>query len=147
MPDLVIHPGGEGGPAVWVAAEDLDFRAVRAGGPGGQHVNKVSSKIELRVAIAGIQGLDPGACERLCHLAGRRLSADGDLLITASESRHQFANKQDALEKLVTLVRSSLTPPKPRKPTRASRASKERRITGKKLQGEKKRDRGKVDKD
>jgi ribosome-associated protein len=132
MPDLAIAPG------ILVPADALDFSAVRAGGPGGQHVNKVASKVELRVPLDRIEGLQPDARERLINLAGTRLTQDGILVITASESRHQFQNRQTAQEKLVHLVQRSLVAPRPRRATKPSRASKERRLEGKKQDAAKK---------
>jgi ribosome-associated protein len=138
MPELVIAPG------VVIPDAALDFSAARSGGPGGQHVNKVATKIELRVAIDRIEGLRPDARERLERLAGFRLTQDGVLIVTADETRHQFANKELAVEKLVALVRQSLVAPKPRKATRATKGSQERRIQGKKLDAKKKQGRGRV---
>lgn len=138
MPDLAIAPG------VHIPGDALEFSAARSGGPGGQHVNKVATKIELRVAIDRIEGLLPGARERLVTLAGYRLTQDGVLIITADETRHQFANKELAVEKLVAMVKAALIPPKPRKPTRATKGSKERRLEGKKLDSKKKQGRGNI---
>jgi ribosome-associated protein len=132
MADLEIAPG------IFIPADALDFRAVRAGGPGGQHVNKVSSKVELRLQIGRIVGISSGALERLVRLAGARLTLDGEILVTASESRHQFQNRQIAEEKVVDLVRRSLVAPRPRRPTKPTRGSKERRLDTKKLDSHKK---------
>jgi ribosome-associated protein len=141
MADWIIAPG------VSVPEEAVEYRAVRSGGPGGQHVNKVSSKVELRVPLAAIQGLTPGAQHRLVLLAGRRVTQEGLLVMTADESRHQFANKQEVAEKFAALVREAIVPPKPRKATRATKASKERRLTGKKIAAQKKKLRGKFRED
>ena len=138
MPDLAIAPG------VMIPEGALDFSAARSGGPGGQHVNKVATKIELRVPLDRIEGLRSDARERLERLAGYRLTQDGVLIITADETRHQFANKELAVEKLVAMVKQALVPPKPRKATRATKASKERRLAGKKLESKKKQGRGRV---
>ena len=135
MPDLEIAPG------IVVPADALDFSAVRAGGPGGQHVNKVASKVELRVPIDRIEGLAPDALARLANLAGTRLMQEGVLVITASESRHQFQNKQTAQDKLVQLVQRALVAPRPRRATKPSRASKERRLDGKAKDAAKKQNR------
>lgn len=139
MADVMLAPG------IFVAEGDLDYRAARSGGPGGQHVNKVETKIELRVDPAAIVGLNPGALARLKALAGHRLLPDGLIAIVAQESRHQFANKQIALEKLQALVASSLVPPKPRRATKPTRGSQERRMDSKKKEGAKKKGRGRVD--
>ncbi|MDB5100996.1 MAG: aminoacyl-tRNA hydrolase [Cyanobacteria bacterium RYN_339] len=135
MPDLVVAPG------VVIPADALDFSAVRAGGPGGQHVNKVASKVELRVSIERIEGLYPAARERLVGIAGFRLTQDGVLMVTASESRHQFQNRQTAQDKLIELIQRSLVAPVPRRATKPSRASKERRLDGKAKDSAKKRER------
>jgi ribosome-associated protein len=136
VPDLAIAPG------VVIPADALEFSAARSGGPGGQHVNKVATKIELRVAIDRIVGLKPDARERLVRLAGSRLTQEGVLIVTADDTRHQFANKEIAVEKLTSLVRASLVAPKVRKATRATRGSQERRLEGKKLESKKKSNRG-----
>lgn len=141
MSDLVIAPG------VVIPDAALDFSAARSGGPGGQHVNKVSTKIELRVALDRIEGLSPSARERLEKLAGYRVTQDGVLIVTSDETRHQFANKELAVEKLVGLIKQSLIAPKPRKATRATKGSQERRIQGKKLDAKKKQGRGNVRED
>jgi ribosome-associated protein len=138
MPDLYISA------SVVIPADALDYSAARSGGPGGQHVNKVATKIELRVPLDRIVGLQPDARARLEQLAGYRLTQDGVLIVTADETRHQFTNKELATEKLVALVRQSLVPPKPRKATRATRASKERRLEGKRQEAKKKQNRGKI---
>lgn len=135
MADLDIAPG------ISIPADALNFSASRAGGPGGQHVNKVASKVELRVAIARIQGLTPPAAERLARLAGARLTQEGEIILTSSESRHQFTNKQLVEEKLVDLVRRALVAPRPRRATKPSRGSQERRLEGKKQDSAKKENR------
>lgn len=136
MADLVVTP------AVVIPGEAIELRAVRSGGPGGQHVNKVSSKVELRIAIDAIPGLSSGARHRLVLLAGRRLTQEGVLVLTADESRHQFANRQEVERKLVELVQTALVPPKPRRATKPTRGSQERRLTSKKKASEKKQSRG-----
>jgi ribosome-associated protein len=132
MPDLDIAPG------ISIPADALDFRAVRAGGPGGQHVNKVSSKVELRVHLDRIMGLAPDQRLRLEQLAGFRLTQDGELVITAAESRHQFANRQEAQTKLIELIQRSLVAPKARRATKPSRGAKERRLESKQRESNKK---------
>ncbi len=136
MPDLAIADG------VWIPATALDFQAVRASGPGGQNVNKVATKVALRVALIDIVGLEDEARGRLAALAGRRLAQDGFLTINASDSRHQFANRQLAQNRLVELIREAMIVPVERKPTRIPRSVNARRLTSKKILGAKKRTRG-----
>ncbi|MEB3284581.1 MAG: alternative ribosome rescue aminoacyl-tRNA hydrolase ArfB [Candidatus Sericytochromatia bacterium] len=136
MPDVYLAPG------VWVSEDALSFRASRSGGPGGQHVNKVASKIELRVPIHALVGINDAARTRLENLAGHRLLADGTLILIAQTSRYQLANREAALAKLAALVAQSLHPPTPRRPTRPTKASGERRLASKKRESAKKRQRG-----
>ena len=104
---------------------------IRASGPGGQNVNKVATAVQLRLALAGIAGLTPDAERRLAGLAGRRLTQDGVLVITARRFRTQERNRQDALDRLVALIRRAAEPPTPRRPTKPTAASRERRLEAK----------------
>ena len=110
---------------------ELEERFVRAQGPGGQHVNKVATAVELRFDVARSAALPEAVRVRLIRLAGRRLSAEGILTIEAHRYRTQERNRRDALERLVALIQRATLEPKPRKPTRPTRASKERRLAGK----------------
>jgi ribosome-associated protein len=118
-------------PHLAIPDELLEFRAVRASGPGGQNVNKVSNAIELRFDSAAWAALPPAARPRLARLAGRRMTEAGLIVIDAQRFRSQEQNRADALERLLGMVRESLVAPKPRRPTRPTRASKERRLQGK----------------
>lgn len=110
---------------------ELDFRFVRAPGPGGQNVNKVSSAVELRFDVARSPSLPDDVKARLAPLAGRRLSADGILTLDAHRFRTQAMNRRDAIERLVALIAQAAVPPKPRKATKPSRGAKEARLQAK----------------
>src|SRR5579883_186292 len=113
---------------VSLADGDLTWSFIRASGPGGQNVNKVSTAAELRFDLAGTRSLEPAVKLRLRALAGRRVTDDGALIIVARNHRTQEGNRRDALERLSELVRRALVPPKQRKATRPTRASRERRL-------------------
>ncbi len=119
----------------------MDFHAVRAGGPGGQNVNKVASKVELRVRLDRIVGLDPDARARLRVLCAGRLDAEGRLVITSQLTRDQRQNLEDARDKVRAIVAQSLVRPKKRRATRPTRGSVERRLSEKKRRSIKKADR------
>jgi ribosome-associated protein len=105
---------------------------VRASGPGGQNVNKLSTAVQLRFDVRHSPSLPADVAARLGRLAGARLTRDGVLVITAQRHRTQLRNRQDALDRLIDLIRRAATPPVPRRPTRPTAASRERRIEGKK---------------
>jgi ribosome-associated protein len=112
---------------------------VRSSGPGGQNVNKVASAVQLRFDLARTRVLSDGARARLRALAGRRLTAEGAILIIARNHRTQESNRREAEERLADLVRRSLAAPRPRHATRPTRASRERRLDHKARQQRTKR--------
>jgi ribosome-associated protein len=122
---------------VTLPVADLRWTAVRASGPGGQNVNKVSSKVELRLDVDGTRSLDAASKDRLRALAGSRLGG-GELVITSQRTRDQAKNLEDARDKLRELVLRALHRPTPRRPTRPSRARVRARLDDKRKHGEKK---------
>ena len=125
--------------SVRVPASALTMRAVRASGPGGQNVNKVASKVDLRVDLEEIEGLADSARERLRALVAGRLDADDRLQITSQVTRDQARNLADAREKVRALVAAAMREPKRRRPSRPTAAARERRIESKKHRGTTKR--------
>ena len=134
-------------PHIVIPATELAWTAVRASGPGGQNVNKVASKVELRFDLPNTEALPPSAKARLARLAKNRLDADGCILITSQLTRDQRQNLEDAREKLADLVRRALVPPKRRRPTRPTRSSQRKRVDQKRKHSEKKQSRGRVRRD
>jgi ribosome-associated protein len=114
---------------------EIEESFVRASGPGGQNVNKVSSAVQLRFDLSGSRSLPQEVRERLARLAGRRLTREGVIVIIAQRYRTQERNRQDALDRLVALIRRAAVPPTPRRPTKPSRAAKERRLQAKAKRG------------
>jgi len=124
---------------------DLTWTAVRASGPGGQNVNKVASKVELRFDLAHTRALNAAAKIRLRQLARTRLDAAGRVVVVSQKTRDQARNLEDARRKLADLVARALVPPTPRRPTRPTRSAHERRLGEKKRRGAHKRQRGRVE--
>lgn len=127
-----------------MSPDDLHLAFARSGGPGGQAVNKLATRAQLRVALGDLQGLSDEAEARLRLLAGRRLTRADELLLDSDEHRSQLANRRACLKRLRALVAEALAGPRPRKPTRPSRASKERRLAEKRQRGKKKESRRRV---
>ena len=129
--------------AIALDEKELEERFVRAAGPGGQNVNKVSTAVELRFDVRASPSLPDGVRARLERLSGRRLTLEGVLVLQASRFRTQERNRQDALDRLLELIRRAAEPPPPpRKKTRPTLASKKRRLEGKNRRGQVKAMRG-----
>ena len=117
--------------AIAIPLDEILFETSRSGGPGGQNVNKVNSKVQLRWTPATSPSLPGPVKERLLAAVGGRLTRDGELLISSSRTRDQGRNIDDCLEKLRALILAALRPPKARRATRPTLASKRRRVEGK----------------
>ena len=129
----------EVGPHVLVPASALSMRATRASGPGGQNVNKVASKVELRVDLERIEGLSADAHRRLLALSAGRRDSDGRLVVRSQRTRDQHRNLQDARERVRDLVARSLEAPRPRRATKPGPAARGRRLLEKKQAAARKR--------
>jgi len=127
---LQIAPG-------WaIPAEDLALSFVRSSGPGGQNVNKVATKVELRLRLQATRALTPGQKQRLCAAYPSHASLDGEFILTSDRYRSQALNKRDVEERLVAMLLAVRTPPRRRVPTRPSRAAKARRVADKRARGD-----------
>jgi ribosome-associated protein len=131
--------------SISLSEDELEERFVRSPGPGGQHVNKVETAVQLRFDAANSPNLPQEVLTRLRRLAGRRMTRDGVVVIAASRYRSQERNRQDARDRLIELIRDAAAPPKTRRPTRTPAASKRRRLEAKKRRGVVKKTRGRVD--
>lgn len=123
-------------PRIAISEDEIELAFVRASGPGGQNVNKVSSAVQLRFDAAGSPNLPEGVKIRLVRLAGKRMTQSGVIIIQAQRFRTQERNREDALARLVDLIRSATVVAPIRRPTRPTLGSKERRLAAKERRGE-----------
>jgi ribosome-associated protein len=123
-------------PDICLFESEVEVSFVRSAGPGGQNVNKVATAVQLRFDVAQSPSLPEDVRERLRKLAGRRLTTEGVLVIEARRYRTQAQNREDALERLVALIRKAVAAPVPRRPTRRTLASRESRLADKRRRSE-----------
>jgi ribosome-associated protein len=126
-------------PTLVLPDDELAVHFARSGGPGGQNVNKVATKCELRFALARSRVLDPGVVARLRARYPAHVTIAGEFVVTSDTTRSQTQNRADAERRLVEMIRTVLTPPKPRKKTKVPRAARRERLQSKRRRGEQKR--------
>ena len=131
-------------PSISIDPSEIEEVFLRASGPGGQKVNKTESAVQLRFDARHCRALSNAVFLRLKKLAGRRMTALGQLVITARQFRTQEQNRRDAMDRLIELIREAAQPPKHRRPTKPTKASKQRRLESKKRIANIKRARGRV---
>lgn len=117
--------------SIAIDESEIEESFIRASGPGGQHVNKTSSAVQLRFNVRASHTLPDDVALRLMQLAGHRLTLDGVIVITAQEHRSQLRNREEALARLIDLIREATVRQKVRRPTKPTRGSKERRLESK----------------
>jgi len=120
---------------IWIGEGEVAEEFIRASGPGGQHVNKASTAVQLRFNVDASPGLPGYVKARLKALAGQRLTSEGDIIITSRESRSREQNRQEALDKLIELIEKAARRPKARRKTKPTKGSKERRLKEKAVRG------------
>ena len=131
--------------AIAIPDDEIDLTAIRSQGPGGQNVNKVSSKATLKWHIASASGVPQAVITRFLATYGSRLNKNGEVVISSDKYRDQSRNIEDCKDKLIAMISTVATPPKRRKPTKPSRGQKEARLQDKREKSEKKQRRGKID--
>jgi ribosome-associated protein len=130
---------------IHLAESEIEEHFIRSPGPGGQNVNKVESAVQLRFDAAGSPALTPEILRRLKRLAGRRMTREGIIVLSAKRYRSQERNRHDARQRLIRLIQRAAIPPRPRRPTRPSSAAKKKRLDDKRKRASIKKVRGKVD--
>jgi len=132
-------------PTIAIEDDEIEEQFIRSPGPGGQKVNKTESAVQLRFDARHSPALDNSVFLRLQTLAGRRMTKDGVIVLTANRFRTQERNRADAQSRLVALIREAAEPPKYRRPTRPGKAAKQRRLDSKGKRSVLKRGRGQID--
>ena len=131
--------------SIYINESEVKESFMRSSGPGGQHVNKVATAVQLRFNAKTSGNISKEVYNRLRTIAGSKLTEDGNLIIVSQVHRSQIQNRQVALDKLISLLQQAAKKPKRRKKTRPSRASVEKRLRNKRLQSEKKKSRRNID--
>ena len=131
--------------SIYINESEVKESFIRSSGPGGQHVNKVATAVQLRFNAKTSGNISKEVYNRLRTIAGSKLTEDGNLIIVSQVHRSQIQNRQVALDKLISLLQQAAKKPKRRKKTRPSRASVEKRLRNKRLQSEKKKSRRNID--